>query len=126
MASERYERIYAAVRRIPRGRVTSYGEVARLAGIPRHARQVGYALHHLSGETDVPWHRVVNAAGEIAKRSVPDDGRWQRELLEEEGVEFDAHGRVLRRFWWRSRRVRAPSDRSARVRATSRPGRTRG
>lgn len=105
MASDSYERIYAAVRRIPRGRVTSYGEVARLAGIPRHARQVGYALHHLSGDTDIPWHRVINSAGEIAKRAIPDDGRWQRDLLEEEGVEFDVRGRVLRRFWWKSRRL---------------------
>jgi methylated-DNA-protein-cysteine methyltransferase-like protein len=107
MPSDRYERIYAIVRRIPRGRVTSYGEVARLAGIPRHARQVGYALHNLSGETDVPWHRVLNAAGAVAKRAYPDDARWQRTLLEQEGVQFDAHGRVaLRKFWWKPRRPR--------------------
>ena len=111
MASERYERIYDVVRRIPRGRVTSYGEVARLAGIPRHARQVGYALNHLTGDTDVPWHRVLNAAGEVARRADPDAGRWQRTLLEAEGVEFDERGRVaLRKYWWKSRRRTTATD----------------
>ena len=113
MASERYERIYDVVRRVPKGHVTSYGEIARLAGIPRHARQVGYALHHLAGDTDIPWHRVLNAAGEIAKRAYPEDGRWQRTLLEAEGVEFDERGRVaLRKYWWKSR-GRTPATRAA-------------
>jgi methylated-DNA-protein-cysteine methyltransferase-like protein len=106
MASESYERIYAVVRRIPRGRVASYGQVAELAGMPRHARQVGYALHHLSGDSDVPWHRVLNASREVAKRAYPEDARWQRDLLEEEGVEFDVRGRALPRFAWKPRRRR--------------------
>ena len=71
MAPDHYQRIYAVVRRIPRGRVASYGQIAELAGIPRHARQVGYALHHLSSDSDVPWQRVLNAAGEVAKRAYP-------------------------------------------------------
>jgi methylated-DNA-protein-cysteine methyltransferase-like protein len=109
MASDHYTRIYKVVKRIPRGRVASYGQIAALAGIPRHARQVGYALHHLSGNSDVPWQRVLNAAGEIAKRAYPEDARWQRELLEEEGVEFDVGGRVLPRYFWKPRgRKRQP------------------
>jgi methylated-DNA-protein-cysteine methyltransferase related protein len=104
VASDNYQRIYAVVRRIPRGRVASYGQVAELAGIPRHARQVGYALHHLPSESEVPWQRVLNAAGEVAKRAYPEDARWQRDLLEEEGVEFDARGRVLPRFFWKPKR----------------------
>ena len=100
MASENYRKIYAVVRRIPRGRVASYGQIAELAGIPRHARQVGYALHHLPDDSQVPWQRVLNSAGEVAKRAYPEDARWQRDLLEEEGVEFDARGRALRRFFW--------------------------
>ena len=110
MASDHYTRIYKVVKRIPRGRVASYGPIAELAGIPRHARQVGYALHHLSGESDVPWQRVLNAAGEIAKRAYPEDARWQRDLLEEEGVEFDVRGRVLRKYFWKPRGRRRQSD----------------
>ena len=75
MASDHYTRIYNVVKRIPRGRVASYGQIAELAGIPRHARQVGYALHHLSDDSGVPWQRVLNAAGEIAKRAYPEDAR---------------------------------------------------
>jgi methylated-DNA-protein-cysteine methyltransferase-like protein len=110
MASDQYERIYKVVRRIPRGRVASYGQIAELAGIPRHARQVGYALHHLPDDADVPWQRVLNASGEVAKRAYPEDARWQRDLLEEEGVEFDVRGRVLPRFIWKPRGRRRASD----------------
>ena len=100
-ARSSYERIYEAVRGIPRGRVAAYGEVARLAGLPNAARQVGYALHALRDPTDVPWQRVVNARGEISPRAsgfhLP-----QRRLLEREGVRFDARGRIdLAAFGWR-------------------------
>ena len=86
--------IYAAVRRIPRGRVATYGDVAGLAGLEGHARQVGYALHDLPDGSDVPWHRVINAKGEISARSHGDSHELQRMLLEAEGVEFDLAGRV--------------------------------
>ena len=66
-----YARIYAVIRRIPRGRVATYGQVAELAGLPGHARQVGYALHALPAATAVPWHRVINAAGGVSLRSSP-------------------------------------------------------
>jgi methylated-DNA-protein-cysteine methyltransferase-like protein len=91
------ERIYRAVMQIPRGRVATYGQIARVAGMPRHHRQVGHALRHLIDDGLVPWHRVVGAGGRISPRS--EDGeveRTQRELLEEEGVEFDAKERVER------------------------------
>jgi methylated-DNA-protein-cysteine methyltransferase-like protein len=98
-----YQRIYAIVRRIPRGRVATYGQVARLAGLAGHARQVGYALHALSSATALPWHRVVNAAGAISVRA-SSGAVSQRILLEKEGVEFDARGRIsLQRFGWRPR-----------------------
>ena len=97
----RYESIYAVVRRIPRGRVATYGQVATLAGLDGHARQVGYALHHLPASSGVPWHRVVNAKGEIRPRSASDSHELQRELLMAEGVAFDEKGRVdLRGFRW--------------------------
>ncbi|MEM7479936.1 MAG: MGMT family protein [Acidobacteriota bacterium] len=95
-----YERIYAVVRAVPRGRVATYGQVAALAGLPGHARQVGYALHR-SGENELPWQRIINAKGEVSPRSEPGYEGLQRAILEEEGVEFNAHGRIdLRRFRW--------------------------
>lgn len=100
-----YQRIYAVVRRIPRGRVATYGQVAALAGRPGQARQVGYALHALRPGDRVPWHRVINARGELSPRSAPGWDRVQRRRLEAEGVDFDGRGRVaLDDFGWRPRR----------------------
>ena len=100
-SSETYARIYRVVRRIPQGRVASYGQVARLAGLPGQARLVGYALHALR-DGSVPWQRVINARGEVSPRSFSGAEREQRLLLEDEGVEFDARGRVsLTRYRWR-------------------------
>lgn len=92
------------VRRIPRGRVTTYGTVARLAGVPGGARQVGYALSALPAATAVPWQRVLNARGGISPRSVPGAEAAQRLLLELEGVVFGPRGLVsLARFGWPER-----------------------
>jgi len=109
--SGRYERIYAVIRRIPKGRVATYGQIADLAGFPGHARQVGYALYALREGTDVPWHRVVNARGRLSLGAViPEGDVEQRIRLEIEGVEFDADGRIdLARFRWRG--SRAPKER---------------
>lgn len=99
-----YERIYAVVRRIPRGRITSYGQVARLAGLPGRARQVGYAMYALPNGSNVPWHRVVNAAGAISRRRAPGAELSQRILLEREGVRFGPGGRIsLDKFGWKPR-----------------------
>jgi len=104
------QRIYRAVRRIPRGRVSTYGHIADIAGLGGHARQVGYALHALRGD-DVPWHRVVNARGEISPRSAGDSHDLQRLLLEAEGVEFDVRGRIdLSRFAWRTDRGKRKAE----------------
>ncbi len=99
--SESYQRIYAAVKRVPRGCVTTYGQVASLAGLPGGARQVGYALHALPEGSGVPWHRVINARGEISRRSGSDYDELQRILLETEGIAFDPRGRIaLERYRW--------------------------
>jgi methylated-DNA-protein-cysteine methyltransferase-like protein len=99
-----YTRIYRIVRRIPRGRVATYGQIARLAGMPNHARQVGYALHALAEDSGIPWQRVVNHRGEVSTRSFAGMERVQRALLESEGVEFDERGRLdLARVQWRPR-----------------------
>jgi methylated-DNA-protein-cysteine methyltransferase-like protein len=115
------ERILRVVRRIPRGRVMSYGAVARTAGVPGAARQVGYALAALRDGSDVPWQRVLNARGEVSLRHLPGADLLQRKLLEAEGVRFDARGRVdLARFAWRpASRPRKSKPRVAR-RAASR------
>lgn len=100
-----YARIYAVVRRIPRGKVATYGQIAELAGLAGHARQVGYALHALPNATAVPWHRVLNAAGAVSLRAAPGAELTQRQLLEQEGVGFDLRGRVrLGVVRWRPRR----------------------
>jgi methylated-DNA-protein-cysteine methyltransferase related protein len=94
--------IQKIVARIPRGRVATYGQIARLAGLPGQARLVGYALHALPDFTPVPWQRVVNARGEISTRGA--HGVRQRRLLEREGVVFDSRRRIsLDRFQWRPR-----------------------
>jgi methylated-DNA-protein-cysteine methyltransferase-like protein len=90
----RNARVYAAVRRIPRGRVATYGQIARLAGLGGLARQVGYALNALPEHTMVPWHRVINAQGGISRRSVFGAEIEQRIRLECEGVRFNAAGRI--------------------------------
>jgi len=103
--SDSYTRIYAVVRRIPRGRVATYGQVAELAGLAGHARQVGYALHALPSATAMPWHRVINASGGVSLRSSPGAELTQRQLLEDEGVEFDLRGRVrLAKVQWKGKR----------------------
>ena len=97
-----YAAIWSVVRRVPKGRVATYGQIAELAGLEGHARQVGYALHNLPERSDVPWHRVINARGEISPRSAGDSHELQRLLLEAEGIEFDAKGRMeLKRYRWK-------------------------
>jgi len=96
-----YLRIWAVVRRIPRGRVSTYGRIATLARLPGHARQVGYAMHGLPSDTSVPWQRVVNAKGEISRRARSGGEVTQRLLLEREGVRFNSRGRIdLEAFGW--------------------------
>ena len=96
-----FARVYSVVRRVPRGNVTTYGAVARILGSPHGARTVGWALHSLPKDSDVPWQRVVNSHGRISGDSRDHGCSRQRELLEEEGVSFDEHGRIdLNRYGW--------------------------
>lgn len=105
-----FELIHAVIRRIPRGRVATYGQVARLGGVANGARQVGYALHALREGTTVPWFRVLNARGASSLRDGGDV--TQRLLLEHEGVRFDAGGRTdLAVHGWRPRRGASRSRR---------------
>lgn len=96
---------------MPRGRVATYGQIAALAGLPGAARQVGYALAALPDGSAIPWQRVVNARGELSARRDFDGAPRQRLRLAEEGVVFDAAGRIdLRRFGWRPRAAPAPAQ----------------
>jgi methylated-DNA-protein-cysteine methyltransferase-like protein len=100
--TEIHERFYAVIRRIPKGRVATYGQIAALAGLPRRARMVGQALRSTPEDVKVPWHRVINAQGGISARGgIGWEEGYQRHLLEEEGVVFNRSGRVdLDRFGW--------------------------
>ena len=100
------ERIYAQVRKVPRGKVATYGQIALLAGLEGQARQVGYAMAAVPSTSAVPWHRVINAQGRVSMRSEGPGGMIiQQQLLEREGVVFDEGGRVaLARFRWKPRR----------------------
>lgn len=103
------ELVWSIVKRIPRGKVATYGQIAVLAGIPRHARQAGHALAATPEGLAIPWHRVINAQGRISLRlkrweSGSDD--LQRIPLESEGVTFDDNGRVdLKRFRWQPQNI---------------------
>ena len=95
------QQIYQIVKRIPPGKVASYGQVGKLCQPPCHARQVGHALSKLSQESDIPWHRVINSQGKISQRGWQGSDDYQRILLEAEGVIFDARGKVnLSKFAW--------------------------
>lgn len=96
-----HDRVFDLVARIPPGRVTTYGRIARAIGAPRSARIVGWALHSGVRRKDVPCHRVINRDGDLSGAWAWGDPQIMRALLLEEGVEFDAQGRVdLRRFGW--------------------------
>lgn len=98
-----FERVYALVKQIPRGKVASYGQIAALLGQPRAARTVGWALNALTPAHagEVPWQRVINSQGRISISRADLSADLQRRLLEDEGVEFDEREHVdMRRFGW--------------------------
>ncbi len=103
MSSEFVEQIKQIIRKIPRGRVATYGQIAFLPGNRRAARQVAWTLHSSSNKDRLPWHRVINGRGRI---SLP-PGRGfetQKQRLEAEGVAVDPRGRIdCDRFLWRPR-----------------------
>jgi len=107
-SSSTHRRIFTVISRIPRGRVATYGQIARLAGLPGQARLVGYALSALPDGSRVPWHRVVNARGQISlRRDGGPEAAIQRHLLIREGVRFDSKSSIpLAAFRWRPRKPR--------------------
>ena len=96
-----FDKIYSIVRTIPEGKVMSYGQVALLAGNPRWSRVVGYALHVNPDPSFIPCHRVVTRNGEVAKSFAFGGENVQRELLENEGIEFKNDGTIdLKKYGW--------------------------
>jgi methylated-DNA-protein-cysteine methyltransferase-like protein len=93
-----YDKIYRIVLMVPFGRVATYGQIARKAGLGHQARLVGYALHNLPDDSIVPWHRVINARGMISLRG---SANLQKLLLENESIVFNAKGRIdLNKYLW--------------------------
>lgn len=96
-----FQKIYDVVSQIPKGNVATYGQVAMLAGNPRWARVVGYALHNNPMPFVIPCHRVVNREGKVAEAFAFGGGATQRELLEQEGIIFSPDGTVdLKTYGW--------------------------
>lgn len=95
-----YARIYDWVRRVPEGKVATYGQVARLAG-KCSARQVGYAMAAVPDGSGIPWHRIINSQGRISLRTGSEGHLMQRILLEAEGIVFSRDGKIdLAEYRW--------------------------
>jgi methylated-DNA-protein-cysteine methyltransferase-like protein len=99
----RYDLIYTVVRQIPKGKVATYGQVADLADLPGQARLVGYALYRVDMNlSDIPWHRVINAKGEVSHSPLRRGTDYlQRSLLEDEGIQFSSNDKIdLKQYLW--------------------------
>ncbi len=103
MGNSFYERVYNIVKHVPKGKVTTYGHIAFLAGNPNAARAVGYALKAIPLELheEIPWQRVISSKGKISISSRPHAANLQYELLKKEGIVFDSSGKTdLEKFGW--------------------------
>ena len=93
--------IFQVIAQIPYGRVASYGQIARLAGIPKHSRLVGYVLKHMDAESSLPWYRVINSQGKISLSKLNDQGQnIQAQLLLAEGILVIGNKVKMKEFQW--------------------------
>jgi len=95
-----YRTIWDKVREIPSGRVATYGQIARLVGMPGQARLIGYALHQMPESESVPWFRVVNNKGRISLSDIEGGYQLQKALLEAEGIRFIGETIDLKQYGW--------------------------
>lgn len=97
-----FERVYTLVQEIPRGKVASYGQIAKMLSAPRYSQIVGYALHANPKPGIIPCHRVVNRMGEVSGSFAFGGDKTQQKLLEEEGIKFGADGRIdMKKYQWK-------------------------
>ncbi|MEK6571496.1 MAG: MGMT family protein [Bacteroidota bacterium] len=99
-APDSYQTIWDVVRLIPKGKVATYGDIANLCGLIDQARLVGYALHSIPANSNVPWHRVINSKGRISLPKVSGQYESQKRLLEKEGVVFVRDKIDLDKYGW--------------------------
>ncbi len=100
-SDELAQQILAVIDAIPYGRVATYGQIARLAGLPKHARLVGYVLKHLDAAADLPWHRVINSQGKISLSKLDENGlNMQAQKLLSEGIAVAAGKIDLKKYQW--------------------------
>lgn len=93
--------IFQVIAQIPYGRVASYGQIARLAGIPKHSRLVGYVLKHMDADSSLPWYRVINSQGKISLSKLNDQGQnIQAQLLMSEGILVIGRKVKMKEFQW--------------------------
>lgn len=93
--------IFQVIAQIPYGRVASYGQIARLAGIPKHSRLVGYVLKHMDADSSLPWYRVINSQGKISLSKLNDQGQnIQAQLLMAEGILVIGDKVKMKKFQW--------------------------
>ena len=110
------ERVYRIVRRIPRGRVMTYGQIAYMLGQGYTPRTVGFVMHG-ADESNTPWHRVINSQGKVSTGRIVLPTDKQQRLLEREGVKFDERGRCdLEKFLWKPRRRTSSKREDAKAR----------
>ena len=98
--SELYKKIRNIISQIPEGKVATYGQIARIAGLESNARIVGYALHSLPEGSEVPWHRVINSRGRISLRKDNEYYHIQKVLLEKENIIFNNEKIDFKLYGW--------------------------
>ena len=112
------ERVYEIVRRIPRGRVMTYGQIAYILGKGYTPRTVGFVMHG-ANDSKIPWQRVINSRGRCSTGRVVLPSDMQQRLLEREGVKFDAAGRCdLQTFLWQPEQKKPARAKAATTRTT--------
>ncbi|MHA2007910.1 MAG: MGMT family protein [Promethearchaeota archaeon] len=100
MPTEFTQNVIHIIKNIPKGRVLTYGFIAKLAGKPRAARQVSWVLHSSSKRYHLPWHRVISSNGKLSMKSI-EDKQYHKKLLELEGVKFPKEYQIdLKKYFW--------------------------
>lgn len=97
-------KVISIVKKIPRGKVATYGQIAKLAGKPHAARGVGWILHACAQSHDLPWQRVINSQGQISFPTRAKEHKEQKKLLQKEGIQFQNSGTIdLKKFQWKKK-----------------------